>query len=472
MSDPPAPPFTQTGQTPAVPEFHFDNEGRAWVHHAGGNWSIVPPSQPTTFDSSSNSAATAQPGVQPTAYNFPAMGGASTSAGPSQMPPSAHAYVHVIDPSLMPLPEGADLDLTDPATIAKSRGRKSAAKVAGIRQKTKDPKGKKRRYASDSNSDTDAEPARKRGRRKGSPNFKPDEVNKLLDLVEKYLPLGQKGWKTVTHRYQKWSRSSNHPERDGKALENKYKSLIKTKKPTGDAYCPPEIKRAHQVEGLLDERAGARELSDSDVDGPADGSSDDSSVEILGHSTTVRTAVALRAPTPPLRRNTRMNAPDLVNKLSHAFDPDALKSRDDERSQRSFQTTQIFTISQQLRDAQATIESLRNQITTMQTRTHDVERARDRAELKLDMIQDTRRVHVRSDYRVNKKIRCEELYPDGGACTYWVTDHSSDESDKENKDPSPPSHVHAFYRSPSPFDLSSSSGPSVAGPPTSVDAGM
>ncbi|KAJ7702286.1 hypothetical protein B0H17DRAFT_1127849 [Mycena rosella] len=401
MSDPPAPLFTQTGQTPAVPEFHFDNEGRAWVRHAGGNWSIVPSSQPATFDSSLNSAGTAQPGVQPTAYNFPTIGRASMCAGPSQVPPSAHVYAHLIDPSLMPLPKGTNLELTDPATIAKSHGRKPAVKVTGVRQKTKDPKGKKHRYASDDNNDTDTEPACKHGRRKGSLNFKPDEVNKLLDFVEKYLPLSQKGWKTIMHRYQKWSRSSNHPERDGKALENKYKSLIKTKKPTGDAYCPTEIKRAHQVEGLLDERA------------------------------------------------------------------------DDERSQRSLQSTQIFTISQQLRDAQATIESLRNQITMMQTHTHAVERAHDCAELKLDMVQDTRRVFVRSDYGIDKKIRCEELYPDGGACTYWITDHSSDESKKKNKDPSPPSHVHAVYpRSSSPFDLSSSSGLSVAGPSTSVDVGM
>ncbi|KAJ7648429.1 hypothetical protein B0H17DRAFT_1215653 [Mycena rosella] len=186
------------------------------------------PSQPATFDSSSNSAATAHPGVQPTAYNFPTMGGASMSAGPSQALPSPHAYAHLIYPSLMPLPEGTDLNLTNPAIITKSCDHKPAAKVARFRQKTKDPKGKKCCYASDNDGDTDTEPACKRGHRKGSPNFKPDEVNKLLDLVEQYLPLGQKGWKT----------------------------LIKTKKPTGDAYCPLEIQRAHQVEGLLDECTG------------------------------------------------------------------------------------------------------------------------------------------------------------------------------------------------------------------------
>ncbi|KAJ7112688.1 hypothetical protein C8R44DRAFT_882442 [Mycena epipterygia] len=456
MSDPAAPPFTQT---PAMPELQFNNEGRAWVCHAGGNWTLVhQPSKPTTFDSGSNSAGPAQPGIQ---HFPPKIGGASTSAGPSQVPASTHPYPHLIDPSLISLPEGVNLNLTDPATIAKSHGHKLALKVAGVRQKTKDSKGKKHHYSSDSDDDTEDEPARKCGCRKGSPNFKVDEVTKLLDLIEKHLPLGQKGWKSVTRRYQKWARVANGPERDGKALENKYKALLKTKKPMSDAHCPPEIKRAHHIQGLINQHAGTRELSNSwsDFNGPADASSDGGSVEILGHSTTVHTPVARRAHTPLF-----------------AFDPNTPKSRDDERSQRSFQNTQIFTISQQLRDAQGTIESLSNQITVMQNHTQDVERAHDRAEFKIEMLQgvETCWVHVRPDACVNGKIHCEVLYPDGGACTYWVTDHSSDKSEKKNKDPSPPSQACACHlRSPSPFDLHALTlGPSVASPSTSIDVGM
>ncbi|KAJ7491587.1 hypothetical protein B0H11DRAFT_2228752 [Mycena galericulata] len=255
-------------------------------------------------------------------------------------------------------------------------------------------------------------------------------------------------------------------------------SLLKTKKPTGDGHCPPEIKRVHRIEALINERAGTRELTDSDIDGGADASDDDSSIEVLGHSTAVHTAVARRAPTPPLRRNTRnphMNAPELVNKLSQAFDPDTLKSRDDACSERSFQSAQLFTISQQLRDAQGTIESLRTQINALQQHTHDIERACDRAEFKLEMLQnggESRRVRVRSDTRVNGKIRCEELYPDGGACTYWVTDHSDDDSEKENVDPSPPSSHARSLRPQSPSSLHHPPlGPSVAGPSTAVDTG-
>jgi uncharacterized coiled-coil protein SlyX len=121
-----------------------------------------------------------------------------------------------------------------------------------------------------------------------------------------------------------------------------------------------------------------------------------------------------------------MNAPELVDKLSRAFDPDALKSRNDERAQQSFQTTQIFTMSQQLRDAQATIEALRTQMTIVQNHVHDVERARDCAEMRLEMRGDgfagpskpvcRSQFKGRSDVQhVDGKVRCEQTYPDGGA---------------------------------------------------------
>jgi hypothetical protein len=221
---------------------------------------------------------------------------------------------------------------------------------------------------------------------------------------------------------------------------------------------------------MINQRAGTRDLSDSEFDG-GHASSDDSSIEILDSSSSrVHTAVAHRAPSPPLRRNGRMNAPDLVNKLTHAFDPEAQKARDAERSQRSFQATQMLSLTQQLRDAQAANEGLRNQITIMQGHTHDVERARDRAELRLEMVEgasgrgfgaNQSQFKGRSDVvRRDGKIRCEIFYRDGGACTYWMSDPSDDESAKENKDPSPPSrgrtgiHLHgelsSFGRQPSP----------------------
>ncbi|KAJ7440630.1 hypothetical protein B0H11DRAFT_2352418 [Mycena galericulata] len=437
MSDPAVPPFTQ----PAFPELHFDNAGRAWLRDANGQFSMAPsaPQARPNLGQDSTAAGPVQSGVQPAAYNFPPSFGAASSYRPQPL----------IDPSLLRLPEDNDFDLSDPSTIAKARGLKPAKKVAGSRHKDQDAKGKKRQLSSDSDSVSDA-PVTKKGRRKGTPNYNKDDTNKLLDIIEKKRPLGQKGWKSVARSYRKWARSVGRPERDVKGLEGRYKlvrmpiprslwlmsniiqKLLKTKKPTGDGHCPPEYKRAHRIEALIDQRAGARNLSDSDVDDGDDLSSDAESVEVLdAKPSDIHTAVARRAPTPPLRRNPRMNAPELVNKLAQAFDPEVQKSRDDDRTQRSFQNTQIFTLSQQLRDTQATVESLRNQITVMQNRTHDVERARDRAEFMLEVYEGRVSGHVKQERRmqryrdhpdivpVNSSARCETIYPDGGACTEW-----------------------------------------------------
>ncbi|KAJ7123487.1 hypothetical protein C8R44DRAFT_783884 [Mycena epipterygia] len=451
------PPFPPTG-----PGFHHDASGRTWFCGPDGIWSPVagasfaPAPQQAQSEPASNSAGS----TQPSSYKFP----------PSSAPyPSSHIPDHLIDPRLLPLPEDDDRDLLDPAVIAHSRGLKPALKVGGKRQKAKDTKGKKRQHSSDSDDDSDVgEPVPKRGRPKGSSNFSKEDTMKLLDLVEKHLPLGQKGWQTVKSRYHKWARKAGRPERDGKSLETKYKQLLKMKKPTGDAHCPPEIKRAHRIENLINQQAGTRDLSDSDCDDAAADASSNDSIEVLSTRATVHTAVARRPPTPPLRRrNPRMNAPELVSKLSQAFDPEAQKSRDDERSQRSFQTTQLFAMSQQLRDAQATMESLQNEISAMQKHTNDVERARDRAEMKLEMYTGG----FASDVAPKRPSKTAERYkqnPDlvrvGGKVRY----PSSDESEKENRDPSSPL-FHSFpHQSPSPFDLRSSSS---AGPSQSSSSG-
>ncbi|KAJ7325830.1 hypothetical protein DFH08DRAFT_710935, partial [Mycena albidolilacea] len=405
-------------------------------------------------------------------FNFP-----SPLSGSPRASASNNAYPALIDPRLLPpLPDDDNLNLTDPHTVATAHLGNPAPKVGGSCRKGKDPKGKKRQHSSDSdNGGSDGEHTPKRGRCKGSSNFSKEDVTKLLDSVEKHLPLGQKGWKAVQSDFGKWASGSGRPECDVKSLETKYKLLLKTKKPTGDAYCPPEIKRAHPIEGLINHRADTRELSDSELDEGSDGS-----IEILNPPAAVRTAVARRATSPPLRCKSRMNAPELVDKLSRAFDPAALQSRNDERAKQSFQTTQIFTLLQQLRDTQATIEALRTQMTIMQNHIHDVERARDRAEMRLEMRRggypgpSKPRRHSqfkgRSDVeRSNRKVRCEQVYPDGGACTYWISDPSTDgddESDKENWDPSSSS-SHMRLRPSSPLSAPNNA---VTGPST-VDAG-
>ncbi|KAJ6529398.1 hypothetical protein B0H19DRAFT_532533 [Mycena capillaripes] len=279
---------------------------------------------------------------------------------------------------------------------------------------------------------------------------------RFLKIVERKLPLGHKAWKGVAVSYNKWAGDNERPERDVKSLETKYKQLLKKKKPTGDGDCPPDVKLAHHVDTLINQRADTCELSDSEFDdaGAGDVSSDDV-VEVVPSASSTRTAVARRAPTPPLR-HPRMNAPELVTQLSKVFDPKAARARETDRAERSFQTTHMFTLSQQLRDAQTANENLRNQLSAMQIQLHDAQRGRELAELKLQMFQtgsvfgsasmgpSTGRRSRAAIYKENpdfvredRKVRCERIFPDGGACTQWFSDLSSDDDEeKENKNPS------------------------------------
>ncbi|KAJ7041073.1 hypothetical protein C8F04DRAFT_1177631 [Mycena alexandri] len=449
MSDPAIPPFTQP--PPPRPEVQYDNSGNPWFRDATGQWvratleasvsqPLLPPFEPRLNQSMS----------QPAAYNY-------DSFGTAQAASSSRAPNYTTNLRLPPLREPVvDDDLSDGPTIAKARGLQPALKVGGARQKGK---GKRKRLSPSDSDDSDREQGpskRKPGRPSGSSNFSTRDTNKVLDLVQKALPLGAKAWEAISVDYNKWAAIRNRPERPGKSVENKYKGLLKHKKPTGDPHCPPEVKRAHAIEALINQRADTRELSDSASVGAVDDDyPSDNSVEVLG-SSFVRTAVARRAPSPPLpTRRARLSAPDLVQTLSKAFDPSVQKARDNERAERSLQSAHIVGLTGQLRDAQATNENLRTQLTAMQNQVNQAERARDRAELRLEMSggaafsgqadpfppprRGARFKNVPGVVRVDGKVRCETIYPDGGACTYWFSDPSDDEEEKENQDPSPPS---------------------------------
>ncbi|KAJ7224652.1 hypothetical protein GGX14DRAFT_387325 [Mycena pura] len=308
---------------------------------------------------------------------------------------------------------------THAPTIAHARGLKKAEKVASTRQK-----GKKRKLASSDSEGVAAAP--KRGRPSGLGNYTMDDLTKLLDLVEDELPIGQKGWKVIHRAYTKWAKANARPLRVEKALENKFKQ------------------RAHEIEDLINEKAGTRDVSDSKL-GDASGQSSDEDVKVI---------------------EPRTNTLDIFSKFTESLDPKHARARDESRAQRSFETAQFLSLSQQL-------EALRAQVTALQSENFDLKRARDRAEMELrfggigraysrerrtysrgrsrSRINSRVRSHLRGRshhrpshrssgrdlsglQRVRGKIRCEKRFPDGGAMTYWVTDASSDASDFDYRD--------------------------------------
>ncbi|KAG1730229.1 uncharacterized protein EDB91DRAFT_1006601, partial [Suillus paluster] len=296
-------------------------------------------------------------------------------------------------PALLPLPQSSDKDLSDPVAIAEACGYTPTVKTAGSRCKVNPSKGKGRGKENSAYSTTkkrareiledDDEARVKRGHPHGSNNYSSADMKTLLNVVEEELPLGQRGWQAIHAKFAQWAKRAGRPDRKVTSLETKFKQLVKTTKPTGDGVCPPEVSRAHEIDHLINECAGTHDVNDMDLE------DDDNGLSLVSaHESphpVQHTAVARSVPTEapvPCRRGP---ANELLNRISGAFDPDAIRARDDERANRTLANTHFLTQSQQLRDAQGTIKNLHNQLFELRTRLNDIERARDKAELCVEM---------------------------------------------------------------------------------------
>jgi hypothetical protein len=119
---------------------------------------------------------------------------------------------------------------------------------------------------------------------------------------------------------------------------------VKTTKPTGDGVCPPDVTRAHEIDALINERAGTRDLNDLDFD--ADASQDDScNVSPPIKHTAVTQATCTDAPVP---RRQGAAASELLTHISSAFDPAVQEAQDEQRANQSLANTQLLTQAQQL----------------------------------------------------------------------------------------------------------------------------
>ncbi|KAF7358365.1 hypothetical protein MVEN_00886500 [Mycena venus] len=257
MSDPTAPPFTQL-----APKYNifYDGNGTAWHHNINGQWVPAPREAPIPPPQTPLRPSFELRGAPTTAQHAPPQ---STTYGFLATPSAQPVLPHLIDPRLLPLPRSDDRDLGNLYTIAKA-SLCPATKVGSIHQKDK---GKKRQLPSDSSDDSNnAGPVPKRGRPQGSSNYNKEYTKVILKIIEKVLPIGSKGWGVVTLRFNKYAVKNNRPERDVKSIETKYKQLLRKKKPTGDGDCPPDVKRAHRIEGLINQKADTRDLSDSEFD--------------------------------------------------------------------------------------------------------------------------------------------------------------------------------------------------------------
>jgi len=214
------------------------------------------------------------------------------------------------------------------------------------------------------------------------------------------------------------------------------------------------VTRAKAIDRLIVEKSGTININDTDDD---DDDQSDSSDREQSRPAEVHTVVtrADRSETAQPRRTRGAQTTDLIHKIAHSLDPEAQRLRDEERSNCSLQNTQVLILSQQLRDANGIIDSVRSENTNLRDRLNKVERMRDRLDMELNWARSTSmsdRCGQDRPYehrynpdliRVRGKIRNVEHFSDGGQQTTWITDGESTsdwcDSEKENRNPFPPS---------------------------------
>lgn len=106
-------------------------------------------------------------------------------------------------------------------------------------------------------------------------------------------------------------------------------------------------------------------------------------------------------------RTSRTGPLDLLSSITCSLDPNLHAACDDERSAQSIQTMHLLSLSNQLRDAQATINDLRTQLSHSKRECSDAERRADRAEMQLDM---EKRMSNTLQGRKDRRVWMETLY--------------------------------------------------------------
>ncbi|KAG1726200.1 uncharacterized protein EDB91DRAFT_1254461, partial [Suillus paluster] len=204
--------------------------------------------------------------------------------------------------------------------------------------------------------------------------------------------------------------------------------------PTGDGVCPPQVTHAHHIDHLINERAGTHDLNHLDFNAFENENIDDNNNNNhsvasdqdepyhasppIQHTAIVRSTAHTDAPIP--RHNARgAAATDLLTHLSSAFDPAAQCNHDEEWANHSLATTQLLTQGQQLRDLQATLETIE----------------RDWAELAIEMMEMNGSMHRHHIRMLKWKNLHQEWFPEGGGSMKWITDEGGSTASEAPKPP-------------------------------------
>ncbi|KAK0489863.1 hypothetical protein EDD18DRAFT_1359204 [Armillaria luteobubalina] len=346
-----------------------------------------------------------------------------------------------VDPVHVPLLDGEADDFPSASRLLPTVAH-PAIKVAGTQHS--DPKGKRwadillpvalskliKKHKANDPELLGSQAKKKKGKREGAGNYCSNDLDMLCDVLEMWLPLGGKAWNSVTDEFNAWAHENGHPTRAAKSLEAKFKQLVKTSKLTGDAECPPHVERAHEIEDLMNDKAGSRDLDDNeiiDVDNVHE-SSDEENIPVKKSTILVQPPIqgpiACHSATDYLTNSVNTgphqcnNAQDILQNISSVLSPDAQLACSEEFLTRSMQTTQIFTLTALNRDLQNRIDQLQSDLATAKWAHNEAEHRADRSEMMCMLHESSCGHHTPSqhDNRVYQEVR----YSDDGRALQCV----------------------------------------------------
>lgn len=223
----------------------------------------------------------------------------------------------------------------------------------------------------------------------------------------------------------------------------------------------------------MNDKAGSRDLDDGDIVDASDAiiiTSDDEDDKPVERKVKVEKTQGPIARRPPADRVTTRNtarntSQNLLATISNVLDPDTRRARNEEHSVNALQTTQLFTLTSQLREAQRVADDLRNQLMEADRQRNAAERRADRAEL-FEMMTERRGAQVvsRKDLsprfaprvgprrqspvhsRPRKRLYRQEItYAEGGKSVRWVGGSDDDQDEVQGFKDSPGTRRITYY---------------------------
>ena len=173
---------------------------------------------------------------------------------------------------------------------------------------------------------------------------------------------------------------------------------MKTRKPTGDAVCPPEVFRAHIIDDRIQSKVACRDLGDDDIidiDGSSDngdnhpmsdaGEEPDTVPTSTQHERVRTTRVETLLPSHKVSRQSSSKGLDFLDRITKSIDPEQQARRDSDRASTIFQAQQLLLLQSQVRDLNQTILSLRTQLDDSERQRANSDRRADRLQNQIDI---------------------------------------------------------------------------------------